>query len=106
VASLEDVKARLYSFNISIAMLAVDTVELGLQRQTGGFFLIEGNLSCPRVASKVTHVEFNMLSSKVLLITLELEKFFTVDDGTAPATSRCASSARRCQGDTRMLSID
>jgi hypothetical protein len=37
-------------------MLAVDTVELGLQRQTGGFFLIEGNLSCPRVASKVTHV--------------------------------------------------
>jgi hypothetical protein len=51
MASLEDVKVRLYSFNISIAMLAVDTVELGLQRQSGGFFLIEGNLSC------VSHVQ-------------------------------------------------
>jgi hypothetical protein len=45
-------------------------------------------------------VEFNMLSSKLLLITLELEKFFTVDDGTA------ASSARRCQGNARTLSVD
>jgi hypothetical protein len=51
-------------------------------------------------------IEFNMLSSKVLLITFGLEKFFTVDDGTAPATSRCSSSAQRCQGDARTLSID
>ena len=50
MASLEVVKVRLYSFNVSIAtgMLTVDTVELGLQRQTGGFFLIEGNLSPAR----------------------------------------------------------
>ena len=44
MTSFEDVKSRLYS---SIAMLAVDIVELGLQCQTGGFFLIEGNLSYP-----------------------------------------------------------
>jgi hypothetical protein len=31
MVSLEDVKAGLYSFNISIAMLAVDAVKLGLQ---------------------------------------------------------------------------
>ena len=30
--------------------------------------------------SEVTHVEFNMLSSKFLLIALELEVFFTVDE--------------------------
>jgi hypothetical protein len=47
-----------------------------------------------------------MLSSKLLLITLKLEKFFTVDDGTAAATSGCASSARRRQGNARTLSID
>jgi hypothetical protein len=56
--------------------------------------------------SEVTHVEFNMLSSKLLLITLECKKFFTVDDGTAPASSGCASSAWRCQGDARTLSVD
>jgi len=56
-----DVKARLYSFNISIAMLAVDTVELGLQRQTGGFFLIEATSpareSRPDNTCKVQHAE-------------------------------------------------
>jgi hypothetical protein len=46
MTSLEDVKARLYSFNISIAMLAVDAVELGLQCQIGGFFLIKSSLRC------------------------------------------------------------
>ena len=30
--------------------------------------------------SAVTHVEFNVLSSKFLLITLELEVLFTVDE--------------------------
>ena len=30
--------------------------------------------------SEVTHVEFNVLSSKFLLIALELEVFFTVDE--------------------------
>ena len=47
-----------------------------------------------------------MLSSKHLLITSELDKFLTIDDGTTPATSGCASSVRRCQGDARMLSIN
>ena len=47
MASLEDVEARLSSFNIRIAMLAIDTVELGLQCLIGDFFLIRGNLSCP-----------------------------------------------------------
>ena len=51
--SLEDVEARLYSFNVSIAVLAVDTVELRLQCQTGGLFLIKGNLSCPRITPEV-----------------------------------------------------
>jgi hypothetical protein len=50
MASLEDVKARLY---ISIAMLAVDTVELGLQRQAGGLFPIEG------ILLPVSHVRDN-----------------------------------------------
>ena len=56
MASLEDVKARLYSFNISIAMLVVDTVELDLQRQTGGFFLIKGKLSGPNEGVETTVV--------------------------------------------------
>jgi hypothetical protein len=47
-----------------------------------------------------------MLSSKLLLITLEFEKFFTVDDGTTPAPSRCASSAWRCQENARTPSVD
>ena len=47
-----------------------------------------------------------MLSSKFLLIALELEKFFTVDDSTAATASRSASSARRCKGNARMLSVD
>ena len=47
-----------------------------------------------------------MLSSKFLLITLELEKFFTVDDGAAATTSRSASSAQRCKGNARTLSVD
>ena len=56
MVSLEDVKVRLYSFNISIAMLVVDTVELVLQRQTGGFFLIKGKLSGPNKGVETTVV--------------------------------------------------
>jgi len=56
MTSLENVEAGLYSFNISISMLAVDAVELGLRCQIGSFFLIKGNLSCLRVTSEVTEV--------------------------------------------------
>jgi hypothetical protein len=82
-ASLEDVKTMLYPFNISIAMLKVETVELGLLRQIGGFFATSP-------AREVTNVE--------------LEKFFTV--GTAATTPGCATSIQRCQGNARTLSID
>jgi hypothetical protein len=92
MTSLENVKARLYSFNSSVSMLAVDAVKLSLQYQIGSLFLVKGNLSCPRVTSEVTHVKFNTLSSKLLLISLELEEFFVVDSGTASATSGRASS--------------
>lgn len=37
--------------------------------------------------SKVTHVEFNVLSSKFLLIALELEVFFTVDVMKTPSSA-------------------
>ena|SRR5277367_3646947 len=72
---------------------------LGLQYQIGSFFLIKANLSCPRVTSEVTHVRFNMLSRKLLLISLELEEFFAVDSGTA-------SSTWSGQGNARTLSVD
>ena len=42
----QPVKYPPYSLNISIAMLTVNSVEIGLQHHTGGFFPIKGNLSC------------------------------------------------------------
>ena len=60
--SLEDVKARLYSFNVSIAMLVVDAVKFGLQPQTSGFFPDRKQHPLPMSlaqdnASRVRHAE-------------------------------------------------
>jgi len=53
-----------------------------------------------RIFLEIAHVEFNMLLDELVLITLELQELFTIDDNTTHTTCTASSSIRRNEGDT------
>ena len=70
-----------------------DAVEFGLESVAVGLFLIEREFSSLGVVTKVSHIQFNMLSSEFLLVGLELQKLLAIDHSatTSATTSTCST---------------
>ena len=72
VVGLESIEAWLNTLDIGVAVLAGDVIKFGLEGNAVGFFLIKCEFSGTRVTTEVAHIQFDMLSSKLLLVGLEL----------------------------------
>jgi hypothetical protein len=79
VAGFQGVKDRLYSFYISVTMFFRDTVQLGLEFRRIGLLLVKCDVAGARISLEILHVELNLLSGELLLVSLELEEFLAVD---------------------------
>jgi hypothetical protein len=60
-------------------MFFPDTVQLGLEFQRIGLLLVECDVAGARISLEISHVELNVLSGELLLVSLELEEFLAVD---------------------------
>jgi hypothetical protein len=70
-----------------VAVLAIDSIQLILQGLNVHFFAVCGTSSFTWVKDEITHVQFDVPSSEFVLLCLEFNEFFAVDDGTAAAAT-------------------
>ena len=95
VASLERVERGLDAVHVAVAVLLRDTVELGLQSGRASLLLVVRDLASTRIASEVAHEEVDLLADETVLVRLELEEFFAVDDSAARRRTAATSASRR-----------
>ena len=96
MARLERVKGGLDALDIRLAVLAVDRVELVLERLRLGLGRVGEAVAGARVAAEVTQVELDLLRDKVVLATLHLVELLAVDDDAgAGATAATATATAR-----------
>ena len=95
---LENVEAWLdAALNVRVAVLVGDAIEFGLKSCAVALFLIECELSSTGVATEGAHIWFDLLSSKFLLVCLEL---LAVNHCASTSASTGTCGAWGCQSDS------
>ena len=80
MAGLETLEDRLDAFDISVAMFPGNGVQLGLQSTYVTLLNICGAVTGAGVEIEIVHVKLILLLGKFVLSSLELDKFFAIDD--------------------------
>jgi hypothetical protein len=68
-------------------MPSQDAIQFCLKSSIGGYLLVKACFSCTQITAEIVHVELSMLSSELLLVSLELQELFAIDDCPSIATA-------------------
>jgi hypothetical protein len=60
-------------------MPSQDAIQFRL-KSIGGYLLVEACFSCARITAEIAYIELSTLSGELLLVSLELQELFAIDD--------------------------
>src|ERR1700690_2439569 len=105
VPGFEGVENRLDSIHIGVSLFLGNAVQSSLQCHSSHLFLVISQLARSGVTFEVSHVQFDVLRSELLLLRLELQELFTINRRARAPTTTTTSGASR-QTDAHALGVN